>query len=85
MKSMTTTNLLEVGVIEVKKATHLNKYFLPSAGDVFEVEQKDDRITIKSGAPQCVFCGRLGTVEHYNKTVCKNCIQQMQKLFEGSR
>ena len=82
---MTTMNLLEVGVIEVKKATHLNKYILPSSGDVFEVDKEDNSIVIKSAAPHCVFCGRLGVVEYCGKTVCKNCIRQMKLLFKGGK
>jgi len=74
----------EIGTVEVgRKVTRLNTYFLPSCGDAFEVKESGGEIEVASGAPHCVFCGRLGTVDHMGKTVCKNCITQMKNLFKG--
>jgi len=75
--------MLETGTIIVKRgATHIPKYLLPSSGEVYEIIEEEGDVMVKSGAPQCVFCGRLGTVEYEGKTVCRNCIDQMKRHFK---
>jgi len=71
----------EIGLLRVegKGGARLNSYLLPSNSEMFEFTTKGERITIASASPSCVFCGRLGMIEHLGKVVCMSCISYLKQ------
>lgn len=74
--------MLELGAIKVgaNSLTKLNPYLLPELSEMYEVFARKGVIVVKPVSQSCVFCGRIGTIEHMDKYVCNNCKEEMKRL-----
>lgn len=73
--------MTEMGTLVVtNKTMKINPYMLPDLSEMYEINAREGLIVIRPASQSCVFCGRIGTVEHMDKVVCNNCIQGLKSL-----
>ena len=63
--------------IELRKTMEIDKK------DPMEIYVDEEKIVLKKYEPACIFCGSADeTVEFKDKTICKDCLDNMKDLDE---
>lgn len=63
--------------IELRKTMDINKK------DPMEIFVDEDKIILKKYEPACIFCGNAdNTIDFKGKTICEECMQNMQDIVE---
>jgi transcriptional pleiotropic regulator of transition state genes len=51
--------------------------------DALEIYVDNDKIIFKKYEPACIFCGNAeNTIDFKNKTICQECLDNMQEVTE---
>lgn len=67
-------------VIPKEIRTHLD---IKNDVDSFEIYMEGDNVILRKYQPTCIFCDNIAdSVELAGHTVCKNCIEKLNKLKE---